>query len=63
VKTLVDQGTRSAAVLTSLTMDRAMETLVKGMKDGSQPPEQTYVGAESDPSVEELVNRNRALTT
>jgi len=63
MKTLVDPGTRSAAVLTSLTMDRPMEMLVKGKKDGSQPPEQTYVGAESYPSVEELVNKNRTLTT
>ena len=63
VKTLVDQGTLSGAVLTSLTMDRAMEMLVKGMKDGSQPPEQTYVGAESYPSVPELVNKKRTLTT
>ena len=63
VKTLVDQGTLSSVVLTSLTMDRAMEMLVKTMKDGSQPPEQTYVRAESYPSLKELANKKRTLTT
>lgn len=59
VKPLVDQGLLCAAVLTSLTMDKALEMLVKAMKDGSQPPEQTFVEAESYPSLQELAKRQK----
>ena len=59
IKSLVDQGVLCAAVLTSLTMDKAMEMLVKAMSDGSQPPEQNYVRAESYPSLEELAKRQK----
>ncbi len=54
IKSLVDQGTFRAAVLTSVTMDIALEMLVRAMKDGSQPPEKTFVEAHSYPSLEEL---------
>ncbi|HMK29917.1 MAG TPA: substrate-binding domain-containing protein [Terriglobales bacterium] len=63
VKPLVDQGVLCAAVLTSLTMDRAMEMLVKAIKDGSQPPEQTFVEADQYPTFEELVKRGKRLTS
>ena len=54
IKSLVDQGTFRAAVLTSVTMDIALEMLVRAMKDGSQPPEKIFVEAQSYPSLEEL---------
>ena len=54
---LVDQGSLSAAVVTSLTMDRAVEMLVRAMKERSQPPENTLVDAYSYPSVEELARK------
>jgi ABC-type sugar transport system substrate-binding protein len=61
IKPLVDQGILRAAVLTSLTMDIALEMLVRAMKEGSQPPEKTFVEAHSYPSLEELAKRrNRA---
>lgn len=61
IKPLVDQGALRAAVLTSVTMDIALEMLVRAMKEGSQPPEKTFVEAHSYPSLEELAKRrNRA---
>ena len=57
VKPLVDQGTLCAAVLTSLTMDRALEMLLQAMKTGSQPREQTFVEAHSYPTLEELAKK------
>jgi ribose transport system substrate-binding protein len=56
-KPLVDQGTLRAAVLTSLTMDRALEMMVQGIKSGTQPREQTFVEAHSYPSLEELAKK------
>jgi ABC-type sugar transport system substrate-binding protein len=57
IKSLVDQGTFRAAVLTSLTMDLALEMLVRAMKEGSQPLEKTFVEAHSYPSLEELAKK------
>ena len=57
VKPLVDQGVLCAAVLTSLTMDRALEMLVQGLKTGTQPREETYVEAASYPSLEDLAKK------
>ena len=57
IKPLVDQGVFRAAVLTSLTMEIALEMLVRGMKEGSQPPEKTFVEAHSYPSLEELAKK------
>jgi ABC-type sugar transport system substrate-binding protein len=51
---LVDQGALCAGVVTSLTMDRAVEMLARALADGSQPPEHTFVEAYSYPSVEDL---------
>jgi ABC-type sugar transport system substrate-binding protein len=58
-KPLVDKGVLAAAVLTSLTMDTALEMLVKAMQTGSQPAELTIMPASSYPSLEELSRRNR----
>lgn len=57
IKPLVDQGVFRAAVLTSLTMDIALEMLVRAMKERSQPPEKTFVEAHSYPSLEELAKK------
>jgi len=57
VRPLVDQGELCAAVLTSLTMDKAVEMLVRAMRDGLQPPEHTLVEAHSYPSLDELAKR------
>ncbi len=54
---LVDQGALSAAVVTSLTLDRAVEMLARAMKDGSHPQEHTFVEAYSYPSIEELARK------
>jgi ABC-type sugar transport system substrate-binding protein len=53
-KPLLDAGTLNAAVITSLTMDTAMEMLVRHIQNGSQPPAQTFVKAWSQPTLEEL---------
>jgi len=57
IKPLVDQGALRAAVLTALTMDTAIEMLVKATKQKSQPREQTFVEAYSYPSIEDLARR------
>jgi ribose transport system substrate-binding protein len=56
---LVDQGALCAGVVTSLTMDRAVEMLARALGDGSQPPEHTFVEAYSYPSVEDLAMKSR----
>ena len=54
---LVDQGVLAATVVTSLTLDRGVEMLARAMKDGSQPPEHTFVEAYSYPALEELARK------
>jgi ABC-type sugar transport system substrate-binding protein len=54
---LVDRGALCAAVVTSLTLDRAVEMLARSMKDGSQPPEHTFVEAYSYPDLDELAKK------
>ncbi len=54
VKPLVDQGILRAAVLTSLTMDKALDMLMHALKSGVQPRDHTYVEAQSYPGFEEL---------
>jgi ribose transport system substrate-binding protein len=54
---LVDQGQLCAAVVTSLTMDKAVEMLARAMTDGLQPPEHTFVEAYSYPHIEALVKK------
>jgi len=56
-KPLVDQGVLAAAVVTSLTLDRAVEMLARAMRDGSQPPEHTFVEAYSYPGLEQLAKK------
>ncbi|HEY6253970.1 MAG TPA: substrate-binding domain-containing protein [Candidatus Angelobacter sp.] len=53
-KPLVDRGILTAAVVTSLTMDVALELLMRAYQSGPQPPEHTFVPASSYPSLEEL---------
>lgn len=53
-KPLVDQGVLTAAVVTALTMDTAIETLVRAIRGGSQPSNQVFVPASFYPSLEEL---------
>ncbi len=57
LRPLVDSGEFCAAVLSSLTMDTALEMLARALKDGSQPREQTFVEAQSYPALEELEKR------
>lgn len=58
VKSMVDKGILAAAVITSLTMETALEILVKALHTGVQPPEHTVVESHSYPSVEELERGN-----
>ena len=62
VRPLVDQGTVCAAVVTSLTMDRAIEMLARALKEKAQPPEHTFVEAYSYPSIEDLAKKWRRST-
>lgn len=61
-KPLVDQGTLCAAVLTSLTMDKALEMMLHAIKSESQPREQTFVEAQSYPSLHELAKKPKGAT-
>lgn len=54
VRPLVTQGVLTAAVVTSLTLDKAIEMLAQAITEGSQPREQTFVEAHSYPSLEDL---------
>lgn len=54
VRPLVAQGVLIAAVVTSLTLDKAVEMLSRAMAEGKQPQEQTFVEAHSYPNLEEL---------
>jgi ribose transport system substrate-binding protein len=54
---LVDQGALCAAVVTSLTMDRAVDMLARSLTDRSQPPAHTFVEAYSYPRIEELARK------
>jgi len=63
IKPLVDQGVLRAAVLTSLTMDTAIEMLVQAIKLKSQPREQTFVDARSYPPLEDLAKRGNGAKT
>ncbi|HEX4002405.1 MAG TPA: substrate-binding domain-containing protein [Candidatus Acidoferrales bacterium] len=63
IKPLVDQGVLRAAVMTSLTMDTAIEMLAQAMMQKSQPREQTFVEAYSYPSLEDLAKRRNGAKT
>jgi ABC-type sugar transport system substrate-binding protein len=62
-KPLVDRGVLTAAVITSLTMDTALEMLVKAFQSGSQPPEHSFVQASSYPSLDELAKKAAKLAS
>ena len=59
IKPMVDNGTLAAAIITSLTMDVALEMLVKGIQTGTQPAEHTFLSASSYPELE-ILARKRA---
>jgi ABC-type sugar transport system substrate-binding protein len=63
IRPLLDQGVLRAAVMTSLTMDIAIEMLVQGMAQKSQPREQTFVEAHSYPHLEDLAKRRNGART
>ena len=54
---LLQNGTLTAAVITSLTMDTAVEMLVHSLQKGTQPSEVTFVKASYQPTLEELSTR------
>jgi ribose transport system substrate-binding protein len=54
VEPLVDGNILTAAVVTSLTMELALKTLVHALKTKVQPPEYNFVDAFSYPSLEQL---------
>ena len=55
---LLRNGTLSAAIITSLTMDTAIEILVSSLQNGTQPQELTLVKASYQPGLEELMKRS-----
>jgi ABC-type sugar transport system substrate-binding protein len=54
VKPLVDSRILTAAVVTSVTMDLALRTLVQALEKQAQPPERTVVETSSYPALEKL---------
>ncbi|HWZ43267.1 MAG TPA: substrate-binding domain-containing protein [Candidatus Saccharimonadales bacterium] len=60
VKPMLNDGTLAAAVVTSLTMDTALQMLVQALQTGAQPPDYSYVPGWSSPSLEELAERHKA---
>lgn len=56
-KPLLERGVLTAAVITSLTMDVALELLAGASRSGTQPPENTFVPTSSYPTLEELGKR------
>lgn len=59
VRPLLTDGTLTAATVTSLTLNTALDMLLKAMKEGAQPPELTFVPSSSSPSLDELAERNK----
>lgn len=59
VKPLVEGGVLAAAVVTSLTIETALDMLRRALDTGLQPPEFTTVSAYSYPAVEELARQER----
>lgn len=60
IKPQVDQGGLAAAVVTSLTMGKAVETLMRALTTGVQPAEQTLVEAYSHPNLQEVLKKSPA---
>jgi len=57
VKQLVDSGTLTAAIVTPVTLDKALEILVRHLQTRSQPQQQTFVKASSEPSLDALIKK------
>jgi ribose transport system substrate-binding protein len=57
VKQLVDSGTLTAAIVTPVTLDKALEILVRNLQTRSQPQQQTFVKAWSEPSLDDLIKK------
>ena len=57
VKQLVDSGTLTAAIVTPVTLDKALDILVRHLQTRSQPQQQTFVKAWSEPSLDELIKK------
>jgi ribose transport system substrate-binding protein len=57
VKQLLDTGTLTAAIVTSVTLDTALELLVRHLQTRSQPVQQTFVKAWSQPSLDDLIKK------
>ena len=57
VKQLVDFGTLTAAIVTPVTLDTALEILVRHLQTRSQPQQQTFVKAWSEPSLDDLIKK------
>lgn len=57
VKQLVDSGTLTAAIVTPVTLDKALEILVRHLQTRSQPQQQTFVKAWSEPSLDALIKK------
>jgi ABC-type sugar transport system substrate-binding protein len=57
VKQLLDAGTLTAAIVTPVTLDTALEILVRHLQTRSQPQQQTFVKASSEPSLDELIKK------
>ena len=54
LKPMVDNGNLRAAVFTSLTMDTAIQMMLRAMNEGTMPPEKTFVEAQSYPALAAL---------
>lgn len=57
VKQLMDSGTLTAAIVTPVTLDKALEILVRHLQARSQPQQQTFVKASSEPSLDDLIKK------
>ena len=57
VKQLLDAGTLTAAIVTPVTLDTALEILVRHLQTRSQPTQQTFVKAWSQPSLDDLIKK------
>jgi ABC-type sugar transport system substrate-binding protein len=54
---LLEKGALAAAIITSLTMDTAIEMLASSLQTGEQPPENTFVKAWYQPTLEALMKQ------
>ena len=53
----VDRRTLTAAIVTPVTLDTAIEILVRHLQTRSQPTQQTFVKAWSQPSLDDLIKK------